>query len=402
MTDEKGCNGGASQATAINTDYRTTRNIDLRAWKRLRRNIFPIEILLILYMFAVMFLPQLYQQYYFQQLAKEALQNVTNYTPPNNSICLYQDYVVNLTSNQTFRHIQHQANELSMYTEVLGFVCCSLAALMLGPVSDMVGRKPIIMITLLGVAVAAVIQLIIVHFSLSLFCYMAAQAIVTITGGLPTLLALCTAVIADTTSKRWWTIRMGVLEAGISFAKAISSVAANNWIQSSGCDFRPPSWLLLGAAGLAILYLLFVPESYPKEKRDLNAMASGSSFSQLLNSMKLLVLPSFISYPTFWKLWVGTVILTLGTMNVTGMFQIQNYFLHNRPLQWTYGLIGVYGAVSALANGTALLVVLAMVLTGLSNTLICMIAAIVAGGAYFLIANVQYSWEMFLGEIFVP
>ena len=133
---------------------------------------FPFEIIFLLFQFSEHFYRLLYQQYYFQHLANLSLSEQPNYTEPSPSICLDQDYIINHTDNENFVKLQTTVNHLNMYSELVFMGLSALTALFLGPLSDVIGRKPIIITTMIGVALTAVTQFIVIYFNLNVYYYL--------------------------------------------------------------------------------------------------------------------------------------------------------------------------------------------------------------------------------------
>ena len=81
-----------------------------------------------------------------------------------------------------------------------------------------------------------------------------------------------------------------------------------------------------------------------------------------------------------------------------------NYFLHNKPLEWTYDLIGIFGIVTASSHVITLIVILPL-LVALPipeqdlNPFILLFASVIAIITNTMMATVKHDWEMFLGKL---
>ena len=360
---------------------------------KLRKFLFPVELLFLLYMFSLLFQMTYYQQYYFQRLAQDELASVQNLT----GVCLDQELIVNHTSNKLFLHLQERVNDLNMYTNIIAVTCASLSSIFLGPLSDLVGRKPIFFYVMIGSACSFVLQSLVVYFEWNIHYFFLVLFIFGTSGGMALTCGLSFAYVTDTTPKKWLRIRMGILEATIAIGKGTSSLGSNNWIHNNGCDFFPPSLLIIGTACIAILYLLFMPESLTWKERDFSTNTKG--FSKFINGLKIFFYPKYTGFSNWWRVWAATGVICIGIFSAIGGVEIQNYFLYNRPLQWSYDHIGYYSAAWSGLMGLVLLIVLPVfVAIGLSNAFIGLIGSVCAITANVIIANVKTNWEMYIGK----
>ena len=365
-----------------------------------RSRLFFIEIQMTLVLLLYMNSAQLVQQYIFQRIARETLAHTPNYTAPNHSICLDQDYIVNNTgSNESIIKIQKEANDLAMYLEVIRLGMSAVTALFYGSLSDIFGRKPILALCLLGLSLCCGLQVAVIELNLNMHIYLlVAAGINGLFGGFASIVGVCFAAVSDVATKKWRTLRMSTTESAIGFGKLSSYLVVYYWIDNNGCDFRLPAYSMLGIALVAFIYLLLLPESLPaKENR------KEGGFKKLLDGTKLFVLPSKLSFSKWWRLWICVLILTIQCFCSVGIAQVINYFLHNKPLEWSYDIIGIYGVVAAISHIITLVVVLPLLLAlplpeGLLNPIIIIFGAIVGVGTNVMMATVKTDWEMFLGK----
>ena len=366
------------------------------SWVGFRRIIFPIEIFFFGFVFSVLYFSKLCQLYYFQRLANDKLNSLSS-SHSNDSICINQDYYVNHTSRSSFLHLQQRVNDLNMYSNIISLVISAMITIFLGPLSDVVGRKPMLLYGVIGALCISIIQLVIVYWRLDVHYYLIAFVFYGGSGGFGFVLGLVVAVVADITPKRWLTVRMGFVELPIAFGHILSSVAANNWIQSTNCVFLLPALLMVSVSIFTLIYALLIPESLQREST--NNSNIRKQLCKTFNGLKIFLNPNYLGVRKWWRLCVASIILGIGALNIVGNFEITNYFLHNRPLEWSYNTIGIYGAIVASSTGVALLVVLpVLVLLKLSDLVVCLIGALSAVVANVIVANVKTSWEMYLGK----
>ena len=385
----------------VNSDKRdsSAATPTINFWHKLRVKWLPVEILIILILFGVMCSMQIYQQYFFKRYASELLMNYSSYTPPNESICFTQDYIVNLTNdNSSIELIQKEANDMSMYYEVINLSASSVMALFYGPLSDRIGRKPVLLLVLIGLCICTTLQVIIIEFDLSLEYFLFSSAIYGLFGGLPVLLGVSFAAVTDITPKSWITIRMGAVESTIGFAKIASYLAIFYWINSNGCYFKSPVYLMPGVSLVAFIYIFMWPE--PLQQNPKSSKGRSHGFEKLINGAKIFFFPPYIGFSKWWRVWIAAIVICLECLCALGIVQIMNYFLHNRPLQWSYDLIGIYGVVSSAGNIFSLIIVLpVLVAIRLPDPVIGIIGCIFGIVSNIMIATIKTSWEMFLGKI---
>ena len=380
------------------------KNGGLGRWFHLR--LFPVEVCSFLFLFAVYFQMQVYQQYYFQRVMKQSIRDYysnmsdeLNISSALDDVCLNQDQIVNLTNNRTFVIGQKKVNVISMITTLVSLVPSIVTSLLVAPLSDQFGRKPILMLVFIGQIIGAVIGVLIVELKLSMYIFLVSAFSTGICGGFGVIMATVFAYITDVTPKQWLTIRMGILEASIFIGTATSSAASDKWIEKMNCDFRPMVWFILIVVALGFLYSIVIPESLTKEVKLKKKGKSGHNFKSMIRGAKILCCPSYIGFSKLWKFWVAIFIMILAMINETGLTEISSYFLHNKPLEWTYSIIGSYLAVSSVSHMLALLGLLPiLVLLKIPDAIIILIGVLFACGMCIFIALLTKSWEMFLGK----
>uniref|UniRef100_A0A1X7VW36 Major facilitator superfamily (MFS) profile domain-containing protein n=1 Tax=Amphimedon queenslandica TaxID=400682 RepID=A0A1X7VW36_AMPQE len=316
-----------------------------RDWKGLRYKIFPVEVLFLLFYFVVLYHSQIYSQLFFQRLAQDALA-LANDTTTTVSFCLNQTYIVNRTSNATFEKVQTGANHFNMYNEVISLSAGSLMALLYGPLSDIVGRKPIFFVLFIAILLAGILQLVIVVFELNLYYNLLCMVVYGLGGGYATMSGVVFAAASDVTPKRWLAARMGILESCISFGTIMSFLIGYNWLQSDNCDFVPPVLLIIGTSIFCLVYLAFFPEPMKREKvRIDDGVNENRGFIKLLNGVKIFFIPIICNVLT------GFVRKTWEMFVVGGFLSIRDIgFPVMRSMLALYVSPKLYGSVLTLAS----------------------------------------------------
>ncbi|XP_019849085.1 PREDICTED: hippocampus abundant transcript-like protein 1 [Amphimedon queenslandica] len=368
------------------------------SWSCLRNFLFPVEALFLLGMFVYFYFSISYRQYIFQHIARDSTDRINE---TETSICLNQTYITDLTNSTTFVAIQSHVNLISMETEIIYLVLSGIVSLLLGSVSDVVGRKPVFVIVFAGMILTSISQIFIVYFDAPPRLYLIPAFLFGISGGHAALIGLVFASVSDmTASKKWLTFRMGIVEAALTLAQGTSAPALNEWIQNSGCNFRPTVWLMLSITVLAMFFLIPFPESKAKDPADKDH-SNWDRFSRIFSGFKVFLQPSSIGYSKWWRLCCVLCVVVLEIITLIGLDQVLEYFLHNEPLQWGYTRIGYYKAIAAFSRGACLLFLLPiLIILKFSNLVICLIACVFAVVTSCMIATVRANWEMYVAGVF--
>lgn len=352
------------------------------------------------FLFAMFFNTQTYQQYYYQRIAytevTDNLSNDSNVTLSNTSLCFNQELIDNLTGNgATSVSVQTKVNKLNIIMDIGSLLPSGIVALIFGPFSDKVGRKPFLVVALLGQVFGNLISLIIVYFKLNVILFAAASLCVGLSGGFGIIFTVSFAYITDITPKRWLTARVGLLVSTLFIGTAISSSISYRWISYTDCNFLPPAIFLLVIMIVGVLFTVFIPESLSKQ-----GAGSNKRLATLTKGVRLFCWPPHLGLHKFWKLWAVLLVMTITVINEVGNAEIMTFFQRNRPLLWTYDTVSTYVTVFSIATGTSLLVLLPLlVFVKVPDVVIALIGAVFATGSYVFIALLKKTWQMFLGKL---
>ena len=363
----------------------------------LRYKVFPIEILFMLASYTIIFYVYFSQQYYFQNVMRR---NLTSYVPTNESICVNQTYVTHLTSNATYVDLQKDVNEINMVSNIISYSLSAIVSLFLGPLSDVYGRKPIILYILLGALISGIAQIFITYFNADARYYFLVSFFNGGSGGFIVLLHICFASVTDITkSVKWRTVRMGILESFVMFGKTFASLTIFFMMPYVKCVFSIPVWLMFASTTLALLYLVFLPEPLRKVQHERPPNELKSKFLRLFNGLKLYISPKCLGWNKWACLCLTTLLVAIYGMVIIGGTEILTYFVQNKPLEWKYQHIGIFSAAIALGNWLCLCGVFpVLVAMGFSNPVICLISSVFGIGTCAGMALLTKDWEMYLGK----
>ena len=362
------------------------------SWANIKYYIIPVEIVVFFYIYLSLFRFQIFQQYVYQQSARNRLNISSNYFG-----CLNQTKIVELSDNDTFAAIQDNSKHILMVNTIVSEVPAIFVNMVLGGFADKYGRKPIFFFILTGQLVQTIVELVVVYFNINMYFFVVGGITSGLTGGFAALFLAGYAYIADITPRRWLTIRSGFLQVFIFVGKAASSASSNSWLSSNGCNVLPPLWLLLALGALAVIYSICIPESLSDKRRKELALVPKKGLQAWVTGVKIYFMPYFLGVKRYWKLLVATAAFMLTVINEIGFTQILTYFLQNKPLEWHLDLISVYGTVMSVTHGIVLLIVLPiLVLIGLPDALIVLIGVVFTGGVAVFFGFAEHSWPVWL------
>lgn len=121
-----------------------------------------------------------------------------------------------------------------MYINLGGFAVGVVMVTLLGSWSDRVGRKPVLVIASLGLALQATIYLLVMYLQLPVGWFLVGRLLAALTGDFNTILAGCFAYVADVSSGRSRTFRVALLEASLGMAGMLAGAIGGPWRRAQG------------------------------------------------------------------------------------------------------------------------------------------------------------------------
>ena len=364
------------------------------------------EVVVFSFVFVFYYFQSYTQQYVFQWYAKEAVEN-SSHSPSNYTsfMCYNQNIINELSgSNSTINDVEAKAAHVNLMILLATYIPSLIVNLVIAPLSDKYGRKPAMILVLTGEALAVVLSVIITYLVLDIYWFILCGFLLGFSGGVSTLISVSFAYVSDVAPQRWRTVHLGFLQAVIYISIAISSGVFNVWLQGTNCDFRPPIWLMVAIVFGGLLYFLVLPETLPKEKRvQLNHSKKG--ITVLYQGVKIFLWPR-LGY-SLWRLWFVAFSIFIVVFGESGENAITTLFLLHKPLEWNRDLIGIYATLRSLSHGLALFLFLPLFSRLFSRWLkfpdpfIALIGIAITIGANIFLGFVVYTWEMFLGELFL-
>ncbi|KAI3353767.1 hypothetical protein L3Q82_004995 [Scortum barcoo] len=241
----------------------------------------------------------------------------------------------------------------NLYISLGGFSVGLLVVPLLGSWSDLAGRRPVLILPNLGLALQAVVYLVVMYLKLPVVYFLLGRLLSGLSGDFNAILAGCFAYVADTSDRRSRTFRVAVLEACLGLSGMLASVIGGQWRRAQG--YINPFWLVLATNLASALYTyLFVRESVLPDpsaklltcrhhKAVWHLFSTGGSASEAGGRLHRC------------KLWLYTLCFFLVVTVHFGSRELYVLYELSSPLCWGPALIGYGSAAQHLAYLTSLL-----------------------------------------------
>ena len=364
-----------------------------------------------LYLYEVMFQLYVFNTYGRQKI--DGYRNLstefdTNITADESRLptCLNTSFLENYEPNVT----HHLGDKVEADTAVLGLIVGTtarlpsiVATLILGPISDRFGRKPAIIVVLTGIILHSTLVLIIVELHLDLRFFILSAGLRGLAGGMAGILTASYSYIADISSKKWLTIRLGVLESMNFIAGSLSLIIGGVLIHLSGCQFELPAILSLACVVAALPYaLIALPESLDRDEKSRRRSETSTQTRSLGPKALLRGLQIFFCKGySRWKLWLCLFIMFITVANISGTTSVIILYLLHYPLQWDPIQIGAFLGSSEFVHGLGLILILPILVhSGTRDSVIALVAVFLTCMMDVCLGLAEKTWQVFASEFF--
>eukprot|EP00064_Thunnus_orientalis_P006163 superscaffoldBa00000629_g6179 len=241
----------------------------------------------------------------------------------------------------------------NLYISLGGFSVGLLVVPLLGSWSDLAGRRLVLIFPNLGLALQAVVYLVVMYLKLPVAYFLLGRLLSGLSGDFNAILAGCFAYVADTSDRQSRTFRVAILEACLGLSGMLASIIGGQWRRAQG--YINPFWLVLATNLASALYAyLFVSESVlpdPSTKllttRHYKAIwhlfSTGGSTNEAGGGFHRC------------KLWLYTLCFFLVVTVHSGSRELYVLYELSSPLCWGPTLIGYGSAAQHLAYLSSLL-----------------------------------------------
>ena len=315
--------------------------------------------------------------------------------------------------NDSIKEAQKKSVILNVVVGASSIGLLILSSCFLGPLSDKYGRKTPLVVLLFSASLKAILLQLIVGLNLSVYLFVLAQVVHDVTGGYAGALSMCFSHVADTSSKKWLSFRLGLLYGVNYFGSVIIFAVGAAWIQITNCarsTYLHLSWVSVSATLFSFLYatIMMKPalparirkEQLPPLDQQRPRLAVAGRPSLLLEWTKSIFssLKLFCSGRSSWRLWLAVLSLAFVSAAIIGEKQIIIFYLLGKPLRFSIVRVGMYLACTQVMSGFTLLAVLpVMVVSGVSDAHMALVGIVCNMTMNILIAFAEEVWEMFLG-----
>lgn len=365
--------------------------------------ILTVEPVIFLYMFGTFLYFPLYQQYFFLWFSKSFINSSS--LLPNGSYCLSSNETDHYGGNGTSIKVQTLSNHLGIYVSLANQIPSIIFTMIYGPLSDRIGRKPIMIIVALGATVQGLLALAIVHWNLNVYLFILTSFISGLGSHFAGVLMACFSYISDISTVKWRTYRIGVAEGMLFLAGAIAQGTGGIWFEELDCNFLPPVCLFIGCNVLLMAYvLLFLPESVTQKERErrlFNKVSSGNGcFDSFVRGFKI-YFSQKTGYAT-WKLWACLISASVIVMVSAGSQQIGVLFLKTGdPFDLDPGTIGYQQMTAQISHMIGLLFVLPLLIAlKFPDALIALIGLASSAGMNIFTGLAKLNYELFISKLF--
>lgn len=205
----------------------------------------PVEPVVFLANFAVVLQGPLTTQYLWHRFSTDLGYNGTR----------HRGNCGNQSADPVMQEVETLTSHWTLYMNLGGFLVGLFWSTLLGAWSDRVGRRPLLVLSSLGLLVQVMVYIFVVQLQLHVGFFVLGRVLCALLGDFNGLLAASFASVADVSSKHSRTFRMALLEACIGVAGTLASLLGGHWLRAQG--YANPFWLALALLIVLTLYAAF-------------------------------------------------------------------------------------------------------------------------------------------------
>lgn len=296
-----------------------------------------------------------FTQYVHSKIQSDIFPDVTSFNV--SGICY-----TNTSSSEYIQQtmVQQKTATWLMYYSLAAGIPAVFSNIVLGSSTDKFGRKFLFILPCMGTFIRMCVSVLGIYLNFDLKYYLIGYVIDGLTGQLATMLLVCFTYVADITAYNGKQRSFGItmIELSIGIGLAIFSFTTGYFIQHFGFFYPMMSAGLMVSASAVIV--LFIPESFPKEKRNPH-----ESITAKMKTVYDLFWGSFNRgrrwmYNTLMVIFMLTMFTVFGRSNVEPLYQL------DAPFCWSPEKLGYFGALKSLVQqifGMGMIKVLQMVMS---------------------------------------
>ena len=347
-----------------------------------------IAVYCILYMGANVMSSASFVQYLYNRLQKEIF--------PDNGMFNISLYCFSNTSDPHYKlqnSVQKEASKWNMYYSLATGIPAVFASIILGSSSDRFGRKFLFYIPCFGALIRTAVCAAGIYFDFKLDYFLIGYFAEGLTGYMATTLLTTFAYIADITPPKGKQRSFGIamIELANGTAVTLVSFATGYFIEDMGY-FYP-----MLASGvmvvLNILIIIFIPESFPKDKRNLQE----STFDKITTIFKLFFGESNKSRRWMYNTLMLVFLLTMFTS--FGRQSVESLYLLDTPFCWSSEKLGNFTSLKMLLQQIFGMGVIKLLQKAMSDEAIAMLGCVSFGASFVLEGLAQTDILMYIGRL---
>lgn len=358
-----------------------------------------VEFAIILYMAGRHLYNPLYQQYYYHVYGYDILKN-TSFVFPNGSFCISSKLIDNYTgNNNSYKLDESFSNHLVMYGQLANSIPSVLMTLILGPVTDKFGRKIGIIFPAVGTTLQGIFAIFIIKYSLDPYFFILSNFICGMFGDFTSIISSSFAYVADSSSIRWRSLRVGLIQVALYFGAAGGYLVVGLWLHRINCDPIPPLWTYVGINFFIVAYMMIcVPESLDRAEREKLCSKTRRGIGAFISGAKLFC--GSLSPKSTWGLYVTTAVVFVAALNIHGSSLIEVYFLKALPFNFNSLQVGIYQTISRVSNGINILIlVVVLVFCGISDVWIMLVGLLGHCSCLVLLGFSNKTWQLYSSKL---
>ena len=387
---------GASSTTEYIPVRRKRPNLNI-----LKLFIYRIEYSVLFFMLSYLLYTPLIEQYYYKSYGLRLLQGASFNRSAGEAFCLTEELLTNLSgSNETSKQVQSDANHLVAYGQLVKNILAIITTtLVIGPLTDRFGRKIGIVLPAVGSLLQGVLTIFIIKYDLNPYYFIITNFLNGLSGGFTSLLSSSFAYIADVSTMKYRSLRIGAIEGSIALGGGIGQLVGGLILESVHCNFIPPVLLYLTSNFVVLLYVLFIlPESTSAEERRQDNTSIKQQFITYIKGFKMYC--GEFSFNKNWNIYVATIAANVASFTIVGTVILSVFFLKTPPFDLSPFKIGIYQSVQSASQGLTNLIIPGVFTVLLSNPdpWLILTAFVCAGVGNLLLGFSNQSWQIYIRE----
>ena len=360
------------------------------------------------------------QQFYYQYYAVYYLRQLNHSNLTASGMCIDPNLLrVPLHPDQknspsVEHYVKSDSSHFVLYYNIIANILQAFSILLIGPLTDIYGRKLGFIIASSGAALEYGVLLIIMYFQTPLYVGLIGAVVNGITGGFGMTFLAAFTYAADISSHKTRTLRIGLATAAYYVAGAVGDYAGGMWLNRNHCTFEPILWCGIAICLAAIVYTIVgFPETRPTKELH---HTSQSRTNRCFNCSAVCVITLIKEYVIkFWKglmiffrcklntveLWFALLTQIVYILNTEGPSDFVVIFYKAYPLHWNPATIGNLVSLSFALQGVVIFLVFPFVtvVLKLADSLIAFFGIIPPVMMYLLVGYFGerlVTWQMFL------